>query len=97
MLKDLKNFDAERADVDDMIELSAFARTIYSEYCALAIEPPEWLETQTKAVRREVNNRLADLRAKRVREIKARLSTLKTAEEKRTELTEELARLETQG
>lgn len=97
MLKDLKNFDPERADVDDMIELSSFARTLAGEYVALAIDAPEWLETQTKAVRREVNNRLADLREKRKRELKARLATLRTEAEKRAELTEELARLEAQG
>lgn len=95
MLDKLRNFDAERnTDVDEMVALSAFARGLAAEYTTLALDAPEWLETQQKAVANEINSRLADMRAKRIREVRARLATLKTAEEKRAELNAELERLE---
>lgn len=93
MLERLKNFDSERANPDEMVELHAFARAMISEYAALQLEAPEWLEEKQLEVKRELDNRLADMKAKRIREIKAKLATLKTAEEKRAELAEELKRL----
>ena len=93
MLDKLKNFDCEKGDVDEMIELSAFARGMQQEYVALSIDPPEWLEVKHKEVVREVNSRLADLREKRIREIDRALAALKTAEEKRTDLKAERERL----
>lgn len=94
MLKQLRDFHPENTDVDEMVALSAFGRTIAAEYAAISVDAPEWLESQRKVIGREINSRLSDLREKRKREIKARLATLKTAEERRTELSAELARLE---
>lgn len=93
MLERLKNFDSERSNPDEMVELHAFARVMIAEYKELQLEAPEWLEEKQLEVRRELNNRLADMKAKRIREIKAKLATLKTAEEKRNELADELKRL----
>lgn len=93
MLDALKNFDGERANPDEMVELHAFARSMAAEYRELGLEPPEWLEEKRVEVKRELDTRLADMKAKRIREIKARLATLKTAEEKRAELNDELKRL----
>lgn len=94
MLERLKNFDVERADVEELVALSAFARQLTEEYKLQLIASPEWLEIRTAELKREIGTRQADIRAKRVREIKAKLNGLKTAEEKRTELAAELAALE---
>lgn len=93
MLEKLKNFDPEKGDVDEMVVLSAFARNIAAEYAHLGIDQPEWLEVKHKEVLREVDTRLSDLRAKRIREIERSLAGLKSAEEKRADLKAELERL----
>jgi hypothetical protein len=94
MLERLKNLDLERMDVDEMVAMSAFAKSLASEYSALALDQPEWLDTKSTELKREIGTRLADLRDKRIRELKARLNTLKSTEEKKSDLTAELARLE---
>lgn len=93
MLNELRNFDSEKAHPDEMVALHAFARNLAAEYTHLGLAEPEWLEEKRVEVKRELDTRLADMKAKRIREIKAKLATLKTAEEKRTELAEELKRL----
>lgn len=97
MLKQLRDFNPENTDVDEMIALSAFGRALAAEYAALSLDAPEWLGTQMASIGREINSRLSDLRAKRIREIKARLTTLMTADEKRAALKAELSRLEEAG
>jgi hypothetical protein len=93
MLNTLKNFDPDKGDVDEMVELSAFARSLTAEYAALEIEPPEWLAAKQKEVIREVDARQADARAKRIKEIERSMAGLRTQEERRNDLTAELARL----
>lgn len=97
MLERLKNLDVERLDVDDLVALSAFGRQLTEEYKTLQIAAPEWLETRTAELKREIGTRTADIRAKRIREIKSRLAALKTTEEKKTDLAAELAALEAAG
>ena len=93
MLNALRNFNAEETNVDEMVSLSAFGSTLSAEYAALNVDAPEWLGTQIKAVRREIQSRLADVREKRIREIERSLETLKSADEKRQDLRLELERL----
>ncbi len=93
-LERLKNLDFERLDVDEMVAMSAFARQIATEYDTLLLNRPEWLDVKTVELKREIQTRLADLRDKRMREIRAKIATLKTAEEKRADLAKELAELE---
>lgn len=93
MIERLKNLDIERLDVDEMIAMSAFAKQLSAEYEALALDKPDWLGVKSTELKREINARLGDLRDKRIREIKARLNTLKSAEEKRADLQKELERL----
>lgn len=96
-MDELKNFDANRMDLEALVELSAFARTIEGEYVALKVAAPEWVTVQAKSLRREITSRLADAKEKSLREKKARLATLKTTEEKRKELADEIAALESEG
>lgn len=94
MLERLKLFDSRRADPDEMVELHSFARQLLAEYKELGLPIPEWIEDKRLEVKRELETRLADMKAKRIREIKAKMSTLKTAAERRAELEEELKSLQ---
>ena len=94
MLDRLRNLDVERLDVDEMVALSLFARDLAEEYKTLGLDAPEWLDVRSTEVRREISTRRADLRDKRIRELRASLSALKTKEERKVELHAELERLE---
>jgi hypothetical protein len=95
MLNALKAFSSiGRLETEDLIELSAFARTYEAEFTALGVETPEWVTNQTKALRREIKARNADALAARLRELKARREALKTPDEKREALDAQIAALE---
>jgi ATP-dependent Lon protease len=90
----LKNFNADRLDIDEMVGLLADSKALRTEYEALQIEEPEYIDTTIKAIRREINARNADKIAARKRELAARIDSLKTPLQKKKELEEELAKLE---
>lgn len=94
MLNLLKNFDAERMDVDELVALSLFARQLHGEYETLNLDVPDWVDESTRGVRLEIRSRVSDLLAKRLKEAKARRASLRTTEEKRTELDAEIEKLE---
>jgi len=94
MLERLKNLDLERLDVDEMVAMLAFAKSLAAEYQAQQAPAPEWVDTRAKELKREINTRLADMKEKRKKEIKAKLQSLKSAQERREELTKELEQLE---
>jgi hypothetical protein len=97
MLEMLKSFSSVgRADTEDLISLSAYGRQLEAEFTALSVEVPEWVTNQLKALRREIKSRNADALANKLRSAKARLETLKTPDEKRTALADEIAKLEQQ-
>ena|SRR5208282_3958302 len=96
MLTELKNFDANRMSIDEMVSLRAYARNLVSEYDTQMVETPEWIETQLKNLDRQIAAKNADRLEARRREIKVRLENLKTTVEKRAELKKELAQLDKQ-
>lgn len=93
MLNKLKNFDALRMSVEELLELSAYARALKAEYDYNNMDIPEWLEGQIKSLKREINTRNAEALEARKRDLEARLEGLKTNREKREELEKELAKL----
>lgn len=94
MLNALKSFSAAgRLETEDLVELSAYSRSLAAEFTALGVETPEWVANQTKALRREIKARNADALAARLRELKARREALKTPDEKREALDAEIAKL----
>jgi hypothetical protein len=93
MLEKLKNFDVDRLDLDELVMLSAFARILVAEFEVLKAQTPEWLEIQTKVLRRAILARQADMLEKRLREAKLRRDALKTPDEKRAALDNEIAEL----
>jgi hypothetical protein len=94
MLLSLRNFDANRMDIDDLVEMAAYGRMIQAECTAQGVREPEWLEPSLKSVRREIASREADRKEKTLRELKARRASLLTPEEKRGQLDQQIAALE---
>jgi hypothetical protein len=90
----LKNFNADRLDMDELVGLLADSKALRTEYEALQIEEPEYIDTTIKAIRREITSRNADKIAARKRELTARIDSLKTPAQKKLELEKELASLE---
>ncbi len=94
MLERLKNLNAEIPNFEELVELSAFARNMRGEYEHLNAEVPEWLDAQTRVLRREISARQQDSIEKRIKELKARREQLTPAEERRQKIDEELKALE---
>ena len=94
LIMDLKNFNSDGKDLDELVELAAEGRAFRAEYEALQLEVPEWLDNSLKAVRRDIRDRVADSKAARLKELKARRAQLKTTEEKRSVLDKEIEKLE---
>lgn len=94
MLSVLRNFTAQRADLEDLVEASAIARTMESEFSAVGVPSPEWLTNLTKSIRREIKSKNQDRLAQMLQSRKARLETLKTPDEKRKGLETEIEQLE---
>ena len=92
-----KNYNTARADLDELVAMAAFGRSLRSEYEAHQIEEPEFGGAKLKSLRAEIADRNADKIAARKSEIKARLDALKSPKEKAAELRKELEALETVG
>ena len=94
-LQTFKSFNTDRAtDVDELVAALAFGKSLRNEYEALQIEEPEYIDSTIKAVRREISSRNSDKIAARKRELTARIDSLKTPAQKKSELEKELAALE---
>lgn len=91
MLGQFKTFTADRLDIDELVALHAYGRQLRSEYEALQLEEPDFVDTQLKALKREIVSRTAEKKEARVKELKARIDALKTPAQKKKELEDELA------
>lgn len=95
MLQEFKSFDAENADdLDELVAMAAFGRSLRAEFDAQNIAAPEFVDNSLRSIKREIENRVADRKAARIRELKAQRESLKTAQEKREAIDKELAALE---
>jgi hypothetical protein len=94
-LSQLKNFDADRFDIDELVALSAEGKALQAEYKALDVEVPEWLDSTVTSIGRVINLRLDESLQKRLRQAEARIQALKPASERRAELESEVAKLRT--
>src|ERR1700678_404735 len=59
-LAQFKNFAADRMDIDELVALMAFGKSLRAEYDALQMEEPNFLDIQLKSLRREITARTAD-------------------------------------
>jgi len=93
MIQQLKNFDVDRMDIEQLVELSAVGRVIVDEFDKTGAETPEWLTTNLKSLRREIRARQADALEALLREKQSRLESLKPAEQRRADLAGEIETL----
>lgn len=93
MLKELRNFDADRTDLDEMVALSTFGRSMKVEYERLAMPIPEWIEDRTRTLDSEIRSQRRDALEKKVKELQSRKDALKTAEQKRQDVDAELEKV----
>lgn len=91
-----KNFSADRMDLDELVALSAFGKSLRAEYEALQLEEPDFVGVQINTLKREIRSRVADKLEARKRELANRIDSLKTPKEKKAELEAELQKLEKQ-
>jgi hypothetical protein len=94
MLAQFKNFQADRMDLDELVALAAYGRALRTEYEAVGLDEPEFIDIQLKSLRREIHSRNADKLEKTLREKRSRLEALKSPTEKRAEIKKEIAALE---
>lgn len=90
----LRNFNINAIEIDEAIAMLAFAKTIRAEYDNLQVDVPIWLDERVREIKHEIRARHQDIIDKRLREVNAKLDSLKTPEEKRTDLRAEKDRLE---
>lgn len=95
-LQQLKNFVADRLDLDELVALAAFGRHVRTEFEANNLDEPEWLDLQLKSLRREIHTRNADKLEARRKEINARIDSLKTPSERKQSLLKERQQIEKQ-
>ena len=91
-----KSFTADRMDIDELVALMAFGKSLRAEYEALQMEEPAFVDLQLKSLRREITSRFADKLEARKRELASRIDSLKTPAQKKSELEKELANVEAQ-
>lgn len=94
MIEKLKNLVVAKYQVEELIELRAGARSLFDEYATQKLDQPEWLSNSVNDLDREIAARVRDERARRLSEARARRSSLKTLDEKRSDLDREIAELE---
>jgi hypothetical protein len=93
MINELKNANINRPDTEELVALLSFAWALSKTYAELKIETPDWLDSRTKEITREINMRELANKDKRIKEVEARLTSLESTEEKKTRLKRELEEL----
>jgi hypothetical protein len=90
----LKQFDVDRADLDEMVEVSCLGKLLVAEYEANSLKAPEWVNDTLDSLKTEIAARKRDNLAKRLKDAKARQTQLRSQEEKKADLANEIAELE---
>lgn len=93
MYSQLRQLNLQRAETDELVAILAFGRQMVSTFGSFSIPAPEWLTDNITALEREVRSRHQDMLENRLREIRSRRETLRTAEEKRAAIDREEAEL----
>ena len=93
-LETLKTFNTNSASLDAMVELHAEARITLEEYTALGVEAPAWVQPALESLKRAIQTRNADALAAKLRDLQLRRDSLKTTEEKRASIDDEIAKLQ---
>lgn len=93
MLRDLRGLDPDGADLDEIIALSAFGRSLKVEYDRNVIPTPDWLDDRLDNLERAARLLRQDALEKKLKELQSRKEALKTAEQKRQDVDAELEKV----
>lgn len=94
MLAQFKTFVEDRCDLDELVGLSAYGKTLRAEYEHLQVEVPAYVGQQLNALTRAIKGRIADSVESRRKQIDSQLESLRTPAEKRSALEAEKAKLD---
>ncbi len=94
-LEKLKTLNVDRIlDMDEAVALSAYARSMETEYGFLQMDVPEWLEKSTTVLREEIERRTHAGDLAQMANLQREIDGYKTVTEKRTEAARKLAELQ---
>lgn len=96
LLTSLKNFNADKSDLDEMVLLSAQGRLYVAECEALKMPVPEWVTEGLESLRTEVKSQRRDALKKALKDAKARQAVDLTADERRAARQREIEQIESQ-
>jgi hypothetical protein len=94
IVEQLRAYDTDRGQPDDAIALLAFARLLRGEFEARQFAVPEWLDDRIRSLNRYLDSHRRDALELRLREARARQAALLTPDQKRQQVTDEIAQLE---
>ena len=92
-LTDLKNYDVDKLQLEDLLHLDATAKAVLCSYSDHQVDVPEWLTATAKRLNVDIRQRNRDVLEKKLSEARARQAQLKTTEEKRAEAASEVEKL----
>ena len=93
MINDLKDYDAVKLAIEDLIHLDATATALLAAYERNGVDAPGWLPDTAKRLKVDIRQRNRDVLEKKLSEARARQAQLKTTEEKRAEAASEVEKL----
>jgi hypothetical protein len=96
MYNNLRNLSLDNMDMDDAVQALAVSKLIAAEYGAQSVPVPEWLSENIGALTAEIKSMRRDYLASRLKSARARIESLKSRDERRVDLTNEIAQLEQQ-
>lgn len=89
-LDELKRFEAEGAQLEELVFASALAKATLNQYNNLQIPAPDWLVDTDATITRKVDGIRRDMLLKRARVLKGQLENYKSPETKQQEIQKEL-------
>lgn len=93
MLDKLKHLDLNAFDMDELVELAAYADTLQATYTRLEVEPPAWIEVRVRELHKGIKSLESDRLEKSLRELESAGAADLTAEERRKERKEQIEKL----
>lgn len=93
MLNDLRNVRLDAVELDDAVALIAFGKSMQEVYEHHKLVAPPWLADNLKGLRKLVDDKRRDNLERARKRIELKLEEMKSTEEKRGDLSAELARI----
>lgn len=94
IIRDLKQFNADTAQLEDMVVLAAIGKLSRAEFELRNIPVPEWLDTVNRTLTTAIDNQTREAKILRLRELQAEEDRLMPVSERRQKVAEQRAKLE---